>query len=86
MYFNSVLFNRTLSDMVNSYTQSDKATDDDGNTTVLPSSTDIFYFYRETLSQCARFSTSGAFWDMCQLFAKHLLSYCENVLVKGIAR
>ncbi|KAI8343885.1 vacuolar protein sorting-associated protein 53 [Chlamydoabsidia padenii] len=77
---------RTLTDMINSYTQSDKMTDDEGNSTVLPSSTDIFYFYRETLSQCARFSTGGAFWDLCQLFVKHLLSYCEIVLVKGITR
>ncbi|CAO3589273.1 unnamed protein product [Absidia cylindrospora] len=77
---------RTLSDMINSYVQSDKTVDDDGNTTVLPSSTDLFYFYRETLTQCARFSTGGAFWDLCQLFARHLLSYCDKVLMKGIAQ
>ncbi|KAI8076866.1 Vps53-like protein [Halteromyces radiatus] len=77
---------RTLTDMISSYIQSDKTADDDANMTVLPSSTDLFYFYRETLTQCARFSAGGAFWDLCQLFAKHLLSYCENVLMKGIAR
>ncbi|CAO3653139.1 unnamed protein product [Cunninghamella echinulata] len=76
---------RTLADMINSYNQSDKSSDDP-NMTVLPSSTDIFYFYRETLSQCARFSTGGALWDLCNLFSKHLISYCEKVLLQGIAR
>lgn len=71
--------------MINSYKQSDKSSDDP-NMTVLPSSTDIFYFYRETLTQCARFSTGGALWDLCNLFSKHLSSYCEKVLLQGIAK
>ncbi|KAI8060946.1 Vps53-like protein [Gongronella butleri] len=76
---------KTLAEMIQQYPQSDKAADDD-TITVLPSSTDLFYFYRETLSQCARFSTGGALWDLCQLFAKYLLTYRDKVLLAGIAR
>ncbi|ORX61759.1 hypothetical protein DM01DRAFT_1380582 [Hesseltinella vesiculosa] len=76
---------RTLADMTQTYPETDKAADDD-TITVLPSSTDLFYFYRETLSQCARFSTGGALWDLCQLFSKYLMVYREKVLLHGIAR
>ncbi|OAD79695.1 hypothetical protein PHYBLDRAFT_27506 [Phycomyces blakesleeanus NRRL 1555(-)] len=74
---------RTLSNMIDSYIQSDKAAEDDSNMVVLPSSTDLFYFYRETLVQCAKFSTGKAFWDLCQLFSKHLHSYCSKVILEN---
>lgn len=72
--------------MINSYTDSDAKAEDDGSMVVLPSSTDLFYFYRETLVQCARFSTGKTFRDLCELFAKHLVSYCNVVLLGGVSR
>ncbi|KAI9318920.1 Vps53-like protein [Dichotomocladium elegans] len=77
---------KTLTNMIVSYVESDRQVDEDASAVVLPSSTDLFYFYRETLVQCAKFSTGGAFWDLCQLFAKHLHSYCDVVLLGGVVR
>jgi hypothetical protein len=74
--------------MIDSYVQSDLKADseDDGTMAVLPSSTDLFYFYRETLVQCLKFSTGKALFDLCQLFAKHLDAYCSQILLGGLAR
>ncbi|KAI8148076.1 Vps53-like protein [Fennellomyces sp. T-0311] len=77
---------QTLTNMINSYVGSDLNADDDGSMVVLPSSTDLFYFYRETLVQCAKFSTGKPFFDLCQLFAKHLHSYCNVVLLGNVSR
>ncbi|KAF7725297.1 Vacuolar protein sorting-associated protein 53 [Apophysomyces ossiformis] len=77
---------RTLTNMIDSYVVSDKQAEDDGTMVVLPSSTDLFYFYRETLTQCAKFSTGKAFWDLCQVFAKHLYAYCNKVLLSGLTQ
>ncbi|KAI8370671.1 Vps53-like protein [Radiomyces spectabilis] len=75
---------KTLKSMIQSYISSDMVADEDGSIVVLPSSTDLFYFYRETLVQCARFSTGKAFWDLCQLFSKHLQNYCDEILLGGL--
>lgn len=74
--------------MIDSYIESDTKADaeDDGTMAVLPSSTDLFYFYRETLVQCSKFSTGKALFDLCQLFAKHLDSYCNQIIIGGLAR
>lgn len=74
--------------MIDSYAQSDMKAEeeDDGTMAVLPSSTDLFYFYRETLVQCAKFSTGKAFFDLSQLFAKHLDSYCNQIILGGLAK
>lgn len=74
--------------MIDSYAQSDAKADeeDDGTMSVLPSSTDLFYFYRETLAQCSKFSTGKALFDLSKLFAKHLNSYCNTIILGGLAR
>lgn len=51
---------------------------DDGSTptmTVLPSSTDLFYFYGQSLEQCAKLSTGQALFDLCSLHKKWLRIY-----------
>lgn len=75
--------------MIDSYVQSDTVaanTEDDGTMVVLPSSTDLFYFYKETLAQCSKFSTGKALLDLSQVFAKHLDSYCNQIILGGITR
>ena len=53
----------------------------DGNTaeqlgaTVLPSSTELFYFYAQTLDQCSKFTTGSALYDLVQVFKKWLRIY-----------
>lgn len=54
--------------------------------TVLPSSTELFYFYRQTLEQCARLSTRAPFLDLCGVFKKWLKAYAEDVLRQALVR
>ncbi|KAF8345521.1 Vps53-like protein [Amanita rubescens] len=42
---------------------------------VLPSSTELFYFYRQSLDQCAKYSTGQALYDLCTLHKKWLKIY-----------
>ena len=53
---------------------------------VLPSSTELFYFYRLTLEQCARLSTRQPFRDLCSVFARYLRAYADEVLRPGLLR
>jgi vacuolar protein sorting-associated protein 53 len=48
--------------------------------TVLPSSTELFFFYRETLEQCAKLSRKTAFLDLCGVYQKWLKTYAVDVL------
>jgi hypothetical protein len=43
--------------------------------TVLPSSTELFYFYAQTLDQCSKFTTGSALYDLVQVFKKWLRIY-----------
>ncbi|KAF8894339.1 Vps53-like protein [Gymnopilus junonius] len=64
------------------------ATDDSASSpmTVLPSSTDLFYFYGQSLEQCAKLSTGQALFDLCTLHKKWLRIYAEEVLVVNTKR
>ncbi len=42
---------------------------------VLPSSTELFYFYAQTLDQCAQLFTGQPLYDLCSLFKKWLRIY-----------
>lgn len=48
--------------------------------TVLPSSTELFYFYGQSLEQCAKLSTGQALFDLCMVHKKWLRRYAEDVL------
>ncbi|KIM45519.1 hypothetical protein M413DRAFT_442185 [Hebeloma cylindrosporum] len=54
--------------------------------TVLPSSTDLFYFYGQSLEQCAKLSTGQALFDLCTLHKKWLRIYAEEVLSTNVKR
>lgn len=51
---------------------------------VLPSSTDLFYFYAQSLEQCAKLSTGQALLDLCTLHKKWLRIYAGTLLCDGI--
>ncbi|CAG8548135.1 3287_t:CDS:10, partial [Scutellospora calospora] len=70
----------TLSGMINSY-HMETIPDEDVSTSVLQSSIDLFYFYRETLANCAKLSTRQPFYDLCNMFAKWLRLYASEVLI-----
>lgn len=46
---------------------------------VLPSSTELFYFYAQTLEHCAKLFTGQPLYDLCVLFRKWLRVYAGNV-------
>ena len=46
---------------------------------VLPSSTELFYFYAQTLDQCATLFTGQPLYDLCALFKKWLRIYAGTV-------
>lgn len=53
---------------------------------VLPSSAELFYTYRETLERCAQLSTKTPFLDLCNVFKKWLRIYAEDILAKSLSR
>ncbi|CAG8578254.1 11332_t:CDS:10 [Diversispora eburnea] len=71
---------KKLSEIINSY-RLESVPDDDSSTTVLQSSTDLFYFYRETLANCAKLSTKKPLFDLYIMFAKWLRIYASEVLI-----
>ncbi|OCK74184.1 vacuolar protein sorting-associated protein-like protein 53 [Lepidopterella palustris CBS 459.81] len=47
---------------------------------VIPSSTEMFHFYRLTLAQCAKLSTGNRLLELSRTFAKYLDQYGQQVL------
>lgn len=47
---------------------------------VIPSSTELFHFYRLTLAQCAKLSTGSRLLELSSTFAKYLEQYSQQVL------
>lgn len=52
---------------------------------VVPSSTELFYFYRKTLDRCAALSNRSPFLDLCQVYQKWLKVYSEEVLSASLS-
>ncbi|KAJ1812948.1 Vacuolar protein sorting-associated protein 53, partial [Coemansia sp. RSA 2598] len=57
------------------------AVDDDPSLSVLASSTDLLYQFRESLRQCASLSTGQAMFDLASVFSQSLSSYARSVLI-----
>ncbi|KAG9295649.1 hypothetical protein G9A89_002967 [Geosiphon pyriformis] len=74
--------NKTIFEMINSY-RTESIPEDES---VLPSSTDLFYFYRETLVKFAQLSTSEPFFDLANMFGKWLKIYASDVLIGRLPR
>lgn len=48
---------------------------------VVPSAIELFHFYKLTLSQCAKLSTSERLLDLSKILAKYLDEYAQQVLL-----
>lgn len=48
---------------------------------VISSAIELFHFYKLTLSQCAKLSTSDRLLDLSRIFAKYLDDYAQHVLL-----
>ncbi|TFK53541.1 hypothetical protein OE88DRAFT_1655697 [Heliocybe sulcata] len=53
---------------------------------VLPSSTELFYVYRQSLDACARLSAGKTLFDLGEVLKKWLKVYAEEVLITGLKR
>ncbi|KIY61936.1 hypothetical protein CYLTODRAFT_494967, partial [Cylindrobasidium torrendii FP15055 ss-10] len=53
---------------------------------VLPSSTELFYFYGQSLEQCAKLSSGQALFDLSKIQKKWLKVYAEEVLMPSLRR
>jgi len=49
--------------------------------TVLPSSTELFYFYGQTLEQCGKYTTGEPMRNLAKIFAKWLKVYSGEPLL-----
>lgn len=49
---------------------------------VIPSAIELFHFYKLTLSQCAKLSTSERLLDLSRILAKYLDEYAQQVLLR----
>jgi hypothetical protein len=49
---------------------------------VLASSADLFYYYRQSMQQCAKFSTKASFLKLCDVFKRYLKAYADFLLAK----
>lgn len=56
-------------------TSTEEGAKDEQPIVVLPSSTELFYFYGQSLEQCAKLSTGQALFDLCNLHKKWLRIY-----------
>lgn len=74
---------KQLAGMISKYKQQPpKAPDEDFNSqSVIASSTDLFNFYRLSLTQCAKLSVGQPLADLTRVFAKYLEQYAQQVLL-----
>lgn len=52
---------------------------------VIPSSTELFHFYRLTLAQCAKLSTGARLVELSKVFTKYLDQYAQQILLYHIS-
>lgn len=72
---------RALSEMMSTWTSSRVSiSPSDNPSAVLPSSTELFYFYREALERCANLSVRQPLLDLTRVYRKWLKVYAEDVL------
>ncbi|WVW84018.1 hypothetical protein I302_106045 [Kwoniella bestiolae CBS 10118] len=53
---------------------------------ILPSSTELFYFYGQTLEQCNKYTKGDPMRKLSKVFAKWLKIYSDDVLMAGMKR
>ncbi|SCZ89441.1 BZ3501_MvSof-1269-A2-R1_Chr9g10162 [Microbotryum saponariae] len=78
---------KTLSEMMGAFTSSRVSiSPSDNPSAVLPSSTELFYFYREALERCAKLSVKQPLLDLCKVYRKWLKVYAEDVLAGALVK
>lgn len=58
---------------------------DDRPAAILPSSMELFHFYRTTLDRCASLTNRKPFLDLCEVYKKWLKVYSEEILAATLS-
>jgi hypothetical protein len=69
-----------LSDFINGLLANEKIVDQGGSEAddqILHSSTDLFFIYRSSLSNCSSISNKKSLIELAQVFEKHLAAYAD---------
>lgn len=53
---------------------------------VLPSSADLFVFYKKCMVQCSQLSTGQPMLDLTRVFQKYLREYANRVLLSNLPK
>lgn len=78
---------KILSEMFRGFTSSRiSLSPGDNPSAVLPSSSELFYFYREALERCAKLSIRQPLLDLCRVYRKWLKVYAEDVLAASLIK
>ncbi|KAG0212026.1 Vacuolar protein sorting-associated protein 53 [Mortierella sp. NVP41] len=77
---------KTLEEKINEFKLQEPVPEDDLSVTVLASSTDIFLFYKQALTNCAKLSRKKPFLDLCTVFGKWLRVYANDVLLAKLPK
>ncbi|KAH6681051.1 Vps53-like protein [Plectosphaerella plurivora] len=79
---------RQLASMIPKYRGQPLIADDEefSPQAVIPSAIELFHFYKLTLSQCAKLSTSDRLLDLARTLAKYLDEYAQQVLLFFLQR
>lgn len=79
---------KQLATMIPSYKNQSLLRDDEefSPQAVIPSSIELFHFYKVTLGQCAKLSTGERLFDLSRTFAKYLDEYAQQVLLYFLQR
>jgi hypothetical protein len=78
---------KTLASMIPKYRTAPLLSPDEefSPQSVIPSSIELFHFYKTTLAQCAKLSTGERLLDLAKLLAKYLDEYAQQVLLHLLA-
>ncbi|GAA96475.1 hypothetical protein E5Q_03142 [Mixia osmundae IAM 14324] len=84
---------KTLAEMFGGFRSTSRAsfgsaTPHDANgdpATILPSATELVYFYRDTLERCAKLSNQGPLLSLCLIYRKWLKVYADEILAGSLS-
>jgi len=78
---------KELADMIPRYRQQPPRPPDEEYSAqmVIPSSTELFNFYRHALARCAKLSTGNSLSELSKVFARYLDQYAQQVLLLYIS-
>ncbi|KAK9760571.1 Vacuolar protein sorting-associated protein 53 [Basidiobolus ranarum] len=77
---------KSLNEMFNNFRSKELEADTDPSISVFSSSTDLLYFYRETLAQCSKLSNRKPLFDLSKVFAKWLDIYGKEILLDKLPK